>query len=103
VGVDAVLSLYVGTGISEGMSWKTPFMTQLVGLLLDEKLVLGGTLCCYCCFGMLLFRESVGRICTSVCSLEMLCSHPKGGANREKLINSNLRPFIYIQRVISQL
>jgi hypothetical protein len=64
VEVDAVLSLYAGSGIPEGLSWKTLFTTQLVGILLDEKLMGGGPLChyCCCCFGTLLFRESVGNL-----------------------------------------
>ena len=57
---DAVLTLYVGNGIREGVGWKTLFTAQLVGLLLDEELV-GGTFCYYCCFGTLLFRESLGN------------------------------------------
>jgi hypothetical protein len=39
---DAVLTLYVGNGVREGLSWRTLFTTQLVGLLLDEELVFFG-------------------------------------------------------------
>ena len=39
---DAVLTLYVGNGVREGLSWRTLFTKQLVGLLLDEELVFFG-------------------------------------------------------------
>jgi hypothetical protein len=64
VEVDAVLSLYVGTGIRERLGCKTLFTTQLVGLLLDEKLV-GGDVMLLLLWGVvvsaLLFRESAAR------------------------------------------
>jgi hypothetical protein len=63
VEVDAVLSLYVGTGIRERLGWETLFTTQLVGLLLDEKLV-GGRYA----------TTALGRCCFSVVVSGVCCS-----------------------------